>query len=160
MEFYYPNFLNDMWRIMGHIFFADRHYFVEQEEKAFRLSELKDFLCAHHIALYDTCTKIVRTKNTASDKDLQVVELTDFEAMLRQLPHCRGIFTAGQLATNLFCSHFGIEEPRVGGKTPFVFDGRKLHLYRMPSTSRAYPLALEKKAEYYRQAFAELSIIK
>ena len=27
MEFFYPNWINDMWRIMGHIFYGDKHYF-------------------------------------------------------------------------------------------------------------------------------------
>ena len=32
-------------------------------------------------------------------------------------------------------------------------DRASLHFYRMPSTSRAYPLPLEKKAEAYCQLF-------
>ncbi len=28
MDFYYPNFINDHWRIEGEVFFADRNYFV------------------------------------------------------------------------------------------------------------------------------------
>jgi hypothetical protein len=31
--------------------------------------------------------------------------------------------------------------------------GRRINFWRMPSTSRAYPLALEKKAEHYRRLF-------
>lgn len=27
MRFYYPNFQNDMWRIFGWLFFADKHHF-------------------------------------------------------------------------------------------------------------------------------------
>ena len=28
MDFYYPNFINDHWRIEGEVFFADRNHFV------------------------------------------------------------------------------------------------------------------------------------
>ena len=38
------------------------------------------------------------------------------------------------------------------------FEGRKIRLYREPSSSRAYPMKVEKKAEYYAQMFEELSV--
>ena len=44
----------------------------------------------------------------------------------------------------------------MGEYTEFIFEGRKLKLYRMPSSSRAYPMKLEKKAEYYQKMFEEL----
>ena len=153
MRFYYPNFMNDMWRIVGLHFFGEKSHFVMDDEKRFRLDELVPFLRDKGIALYDTCTKIVRTKNTASDKDLQVVEETDIAAMLRRLPQCRAVVTAGQLATTIACRQLGVSEPRVGEWSDFWLDGRRLRLYRMPSSSRAYPLALEKKTEYYQRVF-------
>lgn len=38
-----------------------------------------------------------------------------------------------------------IEKPKVGDFTEFLFENKPMRLYRMPSSSRAYPLALEKK---------------
>ena len=35
MHFYYPNFINDMWRIYGQVFFHDKEYFVDKERKTF-----------------------------------------------------------------------------------------------------------------------------
>ena len=40
----------------------------------------------------------------------------------------------------------------------FQFENRTLRLYRMPSSSRAYPMATEKKAEYYQIMFDDLGI--
>ena len=158
MKFYYPNFTNDMWRIVGHCFFEDKNHFVDEGNKTFRLDKLKDFLRDKGIALYDTCTKVVRTKNTASDKDLEVVEETNLKAMLRQLPQCRAVVTAGQLATDIACRQLGIEAvPKMGCSADFQLDGRQLRLYRMPSTSRAYPAPLAQKAEAYQKVFALLS---
>ena len=78
----------------------------------------------------------------------------DKPALLRKLPHCRAVLTAGQLATKVFSEHFGIrEKPEMGGYAEFQFEGRRLRLYRMPSSSRAYPMAVEKKAEFYRRMF-------
>jgi hypothetical protein len=36
---------------------------------------------------------------------------------------------------------------------------RELNLYRMPSSSRAYPLALDKKAEAYKNLFKEIGLL-
>jgi len=69
--------------------------------------------------------------------------------MLRKLPECRAVVTAGQLATDIACRQFGIEGPGVGDYAVFELDGRKLRLYRMPSSSRAYPMKIERKAAYY-----------
>ena len=30
MDFFYPNFINDMWRIFGIVFFDDREHFVDR----------------------------------------------------------------------------------------------------------------------------------
>lgn len=156
MEFYYPNFINDMWRIMGLCFFNDKQHFVVEGEKRFDLSLIIPFLKEKGIALYDTADEVVRTKNNASDKDLEIVRPSDLDGMLRQLPECRAVITAGQLATTVFCLHYGIEEPKVGGYSEFVLDNRLMRLYRMPSSSRAYPMKLENKAIYYNKVFKEV----
>ena len=157
IPWYYPNYQNDMWRIFGLIFFGDKLHFVDTENKCYREAELKSFLQEKGVAIYDTAQKVIRTKNTASDKDLQVVEPSDLDGMLRALPQCRAVLTAGQLATRIFSEHYGITAtPPMGGYVEFCFEGRTLRLYRMPSSSRAYPLAVEKKAEYYRKMFDEV----
>lgn len=156
MEFYYPNFTNDMWRIFGLCFFGDKEHFVRKAEKTYDLPAITSFLNETGVALFDTARKVVRTKNTASDKDLMIVEQADFDSMLRQLPLCRAVATAGQLATTVFCSHFGISEPKVGGFTEFNFGTRTVRLYRMPSSSRAYPMKVEAKAVEYQKMFEYL----
>lgn len=154
IPWYYPNYQNDMWRIFGLIFFGDKLHFVDADNKRYREAELKSFLHEKGVAIYDTAQKVIRTKNTASDKDLQVVEPSDLDGMLRALPQCKAVLTAGQLATRIFSEHYGITAtPPMGGYVEFGFEGRTLRLYRMPSSSRAYPLAVEKKAEYYRKMF-------
>lgn len=159
MEWYYPNFMNDMWRIMGLCFFGDKNHFVKPGEKTWRLDELKAFLAEKGIAIFDTCLKIRRTKGTASDKDLEVVEKADLDGMLRALPDCRGVLAAGQLATSIFTGHFNITNARkmkMGTYVEFPFENRILRLYREPSSSRAYPMRVEEKAEYYDKMFREI----
>lgn len=157
MEWYYPNFQNDMWRIFGYIFFGDKMHFVDLEHKTFHVEAIKALLKEKHVAIFDTALRIRRTKNNAADKDLEIVEPSNLDDMLRALPECRGILAAGQLATEVFTKHYGIKViPKMGEYTEFTFEGRKLKLYRMPSSSRAYPMKLEKKAEYYQKMFEEL----
>ena len=151
MDFFYPNYINDMWRIWGLIRFNDKNYFVDEENKCFRREHIIRFLEQEGIALYDTATAVIRTTNTASDKDLQVVEQTDVAALLRQLPDCKAVVTTGQKATDLLSELFSItKQPKVGGFVEFTFETRTMRLYRMPSSSRAYPMKLERKAEFYR----------
>jgi len=152
MPFYYPNFQNDMWRIMGILFFNDKEHFIIKGEKRFDQPKIEAFLKDKGIAMYDTATKIVRTKNTASDKDLDIIEETDVEAMLDRMPQCTTIITAGQLATTTLCHRLGVKEPKVGDYVELDYKGRQLRIYRMPSTSRAYPMKPERKAEQHAKA--------
>ena len=156
MPFYYPNFQNDMWRIFGYLFFGDKQHFVNQRDKTFHLDALKGFLKERGVALFDTALRVRRTKNTASDKDLEIIEPADLDGLLRALPHCSAVLTAGQKATAIFTRHFGITAPVMGAYVTFSFDGRPMRLYRMPSSSRAYPMKLERKAERYRVMFEDV----
>ena len=159
MEFYYPNWNNDMWRIVGLLFFGNKEYFVVKGEKAFCKERLITFLQEKGIALFDTATSIRRLQDNASDKYLEVVRPTDVRALLQELPQSRAIVTTGEKATETLCTQFTINTPKVGDFTEFVTEGRPLRLYRMPSSSRAYPLALEKKAAAYRVMYQDLQML-
>lgn len=155
MDFFYPNFINDMWRIFGLVFFGDKEHFVDAENKRFKKDMLVDFLTREGIALYDTACAVRRTKNTASDKDLEIVEATDLDSLLQELPCCNTVVTTGEKAAAVLATHFGCGIPKVGRCTGFTYSGRQMKLYRMPSSSRAYPLKLEKKAELYKQVLKD-----
>ena len=159
MEFYYPNLNNDMWRIFGILFFDDKDYFLNETRKAFCRERIIDFLNEKGIALFDTASSIRRLQDNASDKFLEVVEATDVTALLRQLPECKAIVTTGQKATDTLRQQFNVEEPKVGDYSEFIFEGRAMRLYRMPSSSSAYPLALDKKATAYRIMYQDLQIL-
>ena len=73
--------------------------------------------------------------------------------LFRSVPLCRAIATTGQKATDTLCAVTGCEQPPIGGCTRFEYAGRSMRLYRMPSSSRAYPRPVEWKAEFYRPMF-------
>lgn len=159
MDFYYPNWNNDMWRITGLLFFDDKDHFVDKGGKRFCKDCLTEFLNEKGIALFDTASAVRRLQDNASDKFLEVVMPTDVRALLRKLPTCQAVVTTGEKATETLCRTFDLTAPKVGDFIEFIFDNRPMRLYRMPSSSRAYPLALEKKAAAYRIMYQDLQML-
>ena len=160
MDFFYPNFQNDMWRIFGLVFFGDKNHFVDNDKKIFQKEAIIAFLTEQNIAMYDTAKVVIRHKDNASDKDLEIVESVDVGEIIQTLPELQNIVTTGQKASETLICQFAekniqISLPVVGSHTVFTFEDRTLRLYRMPSSSRAYPLSLEKKAEIYKKMFNE-----
>lgn len=158
MDFYYPNFINDHWRIEGQIFFGDKNHFVDMEAKRFKINEIVAFCQEKGLAFFDTATAVRRLKDNASDKFLEVVEPTDIRALVAKLPHLRAIVTTGEKATETICASLGIPDiPKVNSfvSTPLT----NISLYRLPSSSRAYPLAFDKKVECYRKMFSSVGLL-
>ncbi|MDO4190776.1 MAG: uracil-DNA glycosylase family protein [Bacteroidales bacterium] len=156
IDFFYPNFTNDMWRIFGIVFFNNALHFVDTKAKTYRKDAIVDFLNTTGIGIFDTATAVRRLQDNASDKFLEIVTPTDIKALLRKMPQCHTIVTTGQKATDTICHDFNIAQPPIGHYTEFNIDSLELRLYRMPSTSRAYPLAITKKAVFYQQMFNEV----
>ena len=44
---------------------------------------------------------------------------------------------------------YGVQVPKMGQYNEFAIAGRPMRLWRMPSSSRAYPMPLAEKAAYY-----------
>ena len=158
MDFYYPNFINDHWRLEGQIFFDDKNHFVDLENKRFKIDEIIAFCKEKGLAFFDTSIAIRRLQDNASDMFLEVVEPTDIRGLLNQLPHCRAIVTTGEKATETICASLGISTiPKVNTyitiHDAYNLKGEQILLYRLPSSSRAYPLSFDKKVEAYHQMF-------
>ena len=113
----------------------------------------------HHrlIALYDTAEQVIRLRGNASDNFLQVVRPADIAALLERLPACRAIAATGQKSAEVLQSLTACAPLPVGGCVEAVFAGRRLALWRMPSSSRAYPMKVERKAEVYARMWDEVS---
>ncbi|MBR5399947.1 MAG: uracil-DNA glycosylase family protein [Bacteroidales bacterium] len=209
MEFFYPNFINDFWRICGLVFFRDKDHFIAKENgmklKRFDKEKIVEFCSKKGIALYDTASAVRRLKGNASDNFLEVATPTDISALLSSMPECRAIAVTGQKALETFleanhpclsvadkvcasdadfisqsvaenvCSSdadgisqdsgmklLAVKDIKIGEAVPILIrknttdqpqEFRRVMFFRMPSTSRAYPLPLEKKAEHYRKMF-------
>lgn len=159
MDFFYPNLQNDMWRIVGYLAAGDKAYFLRPDGKRFDQERIEAFCRERGVALYDTAVEVIRLKDNASDNFLQVVREVDLAALLARIPDCRALVATGQKAVDTLCAITGCEAPPVGGCVALEFAGRNLTLWRMPSSSRAYPRPVEWKAEFYRKVFSENGIV-
>ncbi|ENX01731.1 hypothetical protein F900_01491 [Acinetobacter modestus] len=161
MDFYYPNYQNDMWRIFGLIFFEDKDHFLDLPNKRFIEQQIRDFLTEIGVAIFDTAYQVKRLQGNASDKFLEIVTATDLSQLLEQIPMCHTIMTTGDKATDTLMQHFPeqINKPMIGQSVEVNYANRELNLYRLPSSSRAYPLALDKKADAYKQFFQTIGLL-
>lgn len=150
MNFYYPNRTNDFWKIIGLIFFNNPAALIIPGTKDFDINLIRAVLDKHGIAFHDTAHSVRRLKGNASDKFLEIVEPVDLAGLLSQMPECHTIATTGEKAAGVIASLTGTELPKMG---TFVEGPDGLSIWRMPSTSRAYPLAIDKKAAHYERLF-------
>jgi G:T/U-mismatch repair DNA glycosylase len=157
MEFFYPNPQNDMWRIMGQIFFGDKTYFEVQ--KVFNCDEIVSFCETKGIAIFDTAQAVIRLQGNAADEHLEIVEQTDIAALLQQIPLCHNICCTGGKAAQTLAETLHCVLPKVGESIETSFAGRTIRFWRMPSSSRAYPLSLDKKAAAYRRMFETIGLL-
>jgi len=158
MDFFYPNFQNDMWRIFGWVFFDDVNYFLTGDRKSFKEAAIRAFLTEKRIALWDTAMVVKRQKGNASDKFLEILQPIDLEEVLSRITDCQAIVVTGQKAMDTLITIVQASEPGVGRFEETTFINRKLKIYRMPSSSRAYPKPLAEKAAVYKKMFEELGI--
>ena len=156
MDFFYPNWTNDMWRIAGMVFEGERETFCQPGQKCFDLERIKKLLDAQGIALWDTAMAVRRLKDNASDQFLEIVEPIDLVALLDAHPTIKAVVTTGTKATEVVASIAGCTLPEIGGSVDCVVGTHDVQLWRMPSSSRAYPLALERKAAAYARMFEAL----
>ena len=173
MRFHYPNFYNDMWRIYGGVFFDDVNHFRVGDEKRFDPEQIRHFLFERGIASCPTVKQAIRETGNASDKNLTVVTSVDLDRILLQVPNVKALFTTGGKATEVLIglldnplakskypkTNQSINYPYQWQSTePALIDTQvnNLTLYRLPSTSRAYPLALDKKIAAYKAFFKKV----
>lgn len=156
MDFYYPNRTNDFWFMMGLLFLGDKDALYDRDAKQFRLDDIKRLLDEKGIAMNDTARQVRRLKGNASDKYLEIVMPVPLYDLLAEMPDCHTIVTTGEKAADVIARLTDTEAPKMG---EMVKSKEGFDIWRMPSTSRAYPLQLEKKAEYYGRMFRHAGIL-
>jgi G:T/U-mismatch repair DNA glycosylase len=153
MPFFYPNKINDFWRVMGIIFKNDRDALWDKETSRFDLSAIKSLLDRERIALWDTAMAVRRLRDNASDKYLEIVEPINLALLLDKYPTITNVIATGEKAAGVIAAQAGVDIPAICEPVDCRVGEHEIRLWRMPSTSRAYPLSHVKKANAYRQVF-------
>ena len=141
MDFYYPNRTNDFWRICGLLFMGNPDALYIKGERRFDKAAIRELMTERRIALGDTARKVRRLKGNASDKFLEILTPIPLADVLDMMPDCHTLATTGEMVQ--------VEN----------FAGRNLDIWRMPSTSRAFPMRLGQKAEYYKRLFCSAGVL-
>jgi G:T/U-mismatch repair DNA glycosylase len=76
--------------------------------------------------------------------------------LLADMPQCHTVATTGEKAASVIAEITGTPIPKMG---ECVRTDAGLEIWRMPSTSRAYPMRLELKADYYKRLFQSVGIV-
>lgn len=160
MDFYYPNKINDFWRIMGKIFHCNYNHFYNTDLGVFKKDAIKNFLKKHKIAVGDIGLEVSRLKDNASDKFLEIIKPLDLINLISTNPNCNIIVSTGQKASEIIAQITNTTIPKIGDYTIFKYsETRTIKIYRMPSTSRAYPLSIDKKVAQYKKLFNDCNIM-
>jgi G:T/U-mismatch repair DNA glycosylase len=138
---------------MGLIFMNDRDALWDCEVRRFDLDAIKSLLDREGIALWDTAMAVRRLKDNASDKFLEIVEPINLAALLDAHPSINQIVATGEKAASVVAAQASINVPSILEPVDCSIANHPIRFWRMPSTSRAYPLALDKKADAYRVVF-------
>lgn len=124
---YYGNKSNDFWPIISSIYSTEFHTYQDKIDTAL----------AHHIAIWDvfaSCSREQSKDHTITDE-----VINDFPSFFSTHPYITSIIANGKKAYHALMS---IEDT-----LPFI------PIYLAVSTSRAYPLAFEKKLSIWKEFF-------
>ena len=155
MDFFYPNRTNDFWKVCGLLFYGDERALYDSTGRNFDEQRIRRMLTEKRIAMSDTAREVRRLKGNASDKFLEIVTPIDLRATLARMPDCHTVATTGEKAAGVIAAQTGTQVPPICQPVT-TSDG--LTLWRMPSTSRAYPMPVAQKAEAYAELFRSVGI--
>ena len=135
------------------IFFWAPSLLWDKEAARFDLTAIQLFLDREGIALWDTAMAVRRLRDNASDKYLEIVESINLALLLDKHPTITSVIATGEKAASVVAAQAEIDIPATGNPVDCRVGEHDIRFWRMPSTSRAYPLSLDKKANAYRQVF-------
>lgn len=153
-----------MWRIFGMIFFNDKDKFFDKEKKLVDKNGIQQMLLNYKIGIGETATEVIRTKDNASDKFLEIITPVNLSNLFSKAPKCKIIATTGEKAASVISDLTNSPIPKMGEhiECNIILDNecpKKFLHWRLPSTSRAYPMPLDKKKEYYSDMLKFIGII-
>ena len=161
MDFYYSSSTNEMWEMLGAIFFNDEKHFIKPaSKKVYYQSKIVEFLREKGIGLYDVVTIAHRKEKGAADKKNPCVQATDIKALLEFVPDCKALFILGKgEPAKIVNEQFSIKLSKIGDSAEL----EKITIYCLPSSSRETQKSglwtRENKIQLYKEKFQEIGLL-
>ena len=89
MDFYYPNPINDFWRICSLLFIGEKEALYDRATRSFNLDAIKAMTIERGIAMSDTVKRARRLKGNAADKFSRSSRATTLPTSWRGFPIAR-----------------------------------------------------------------------
>ena len=144
---------------MGLIFYNNKNQFLDNTLKRFCIDKIQKFLDKNDIAIGDSALVVNRLADNASDKYLNIITPLPLLDTLKRIPNCQAVISTGEKAAQIIAKQTNTIIPSIGSFTQASIHGKEIKIFRMPSTSRAYPLSIEKKAQFYKDMFSAIGIL-
>ncbi|TPP47041.1 hypothetical protein CGC20_33480 [Leishmania donovani] len=128
IRFYYPNANNDMWKVLGQVFYDDADAFYTAASRASSLfsapskhaschaatraldeARIVRFADSQPVGFFDVCRRVRRRLGTSADDNIEALERTNVvRDVLSHTPHCAGIITTGTLALTMLLDDLSV----------------------------------------------------
>lgn len=157
--FFYPNPLNDFWRLIFEVAGKDLNEYQTSEPIELRKQILTDL----KLGIADIGKKILRQKNSSKDENLFPIEFTDIFSLLENHTTITKIIITSSSGANSvlswfqqYCSLngvvFKIKKGNLPIKAGFTFNNREVNVDIISSTSRVSPIRGDRLLQMYRDA--------
>lgn len=139
IHFYYPNPNNDMWKVLGLVFFDDADAFYTLAgctspllsssskplgglavTRALDEARILHFADSQPVGFFDACRRVRRRLGTSADENIEALERTDVvRDVLLHTPHCAAIIATSTLALTLLLDDLSAHGTfRTSGEAP------------------------------------------
>ncbi len=156
-EFYYPNKMNNFWKILAAI---NGKPLKEMKGEA-AVVERKRLMEKLHVGVYNIAKTILRKGLSARDSDIKITEFNDVLSIIYRHKELRKIILAGYSAKNstarkfmdyLVLNKIPFEKPvqiKPGAEFKIKIKDREVQCVILNSTSTAFPIKPEKLIEQF-----------
>jgi G:T/U-mismatch repair DNA glycosylase len=161
-EFFYPNPLNDFWKVLFEVAGKDLNKYVTSEPVEIRKQILSDL----KLGIADIGKRILRQKNSSEDENLFPIEFTDIFSLLENHQTIAKIIITSSSGANSvlswfqqYCTlndiNFVIKKGNLPITSRFVFNNREIVVDIISSPSRLSPIRGDRLFQMYREAILE-----
>jgi|SRR5579871_26442 len=161
-EFFYPNPLNDFWKLIFEVAGKDLDEYGALEPVVIRKQVLTDL----SLGIADIGKRILRQKDSSKDENLFPIEFTDIFSLLENQSSIRKIIITSSSGANSVLSWFQqychlnntvfhVPKGNLPVKTNFIFNNREIKVDIISSPSRLSPIRGDRLLQMYRDSILE-----